>query len=143
MSTEVVSEKAPSRRFASRAFWIVIGTALVLVGAVALIIPLLPTTPFLLLGAACYAKSSQRFHRLLKRSPVLGDYIRSYEGKVPLPFWVLVLTIVLVWSAMILTSIFLVSDLYLQLILVAVALTETIVLPLWNRRSMELRAKSV
>ena len=45
-----------SGHLANRAFWILSGTALVMIGAIALLIPLIPTTPFLLLGAACYAK---------------------------------------------------------------------------------------
>jgi uncharacterized membrane protein YbaN (DUF454 family) len=125
----------PSRRFVGRIFWMLIGTAFVIIGAIALLIPLIPTTPFLLLGAACYAKSSLRFHGWLKRSPVLGDYVRSYEEKTPLPVWVLVLTILAVWSAVVFTTLFLVREPYLQIILIAVALAETILLPLWNRRT--------
>lgn len=113
------------------------GTALVIVGAIALAIPLIPTTPFLLLGAACYAKGSRRFHGWLKRSPLLGDYVRSYEGRTPLPGWLLVLTLVLVWIGVLFTCLFLVNELYLQAILIAVAVTETVVLPLWNRKSPE------
>ena len=124
----------PPRSFAGRTFWILSGTVFVIVGAVAIFIPLIPTTPFLLLGAACYAKSSLRFYGWLKKSPVLGDYVRSYEERIPLPIWVLVLTILAVWSAVIITTLFLLREPYLQLILIAVAVTETIALPLWNRR---------
>ena len=113
------------------------GTALVIVGAIALAVPLIPTTPFLLLGAACYAKSSRRFHAWLKRSPLLGDYVRSYEGRTPLPAWVLFLTLALVWFGVVFTCLFLVDELYIQAILIAVAVTETVVLPLWNRKSPE------
>jgi uncharacterized membrane protein YbaN (DUF454 family) len=126
--------KVSSRSLASRTFWILSGTAFVIVGAVAIFIPLIPTTPFLLLGAACYAKSSLRFYGWLKKSPVLGDYVRSYEERIPLPVWVLVLTILAVWIAVLVTSFFLLREAYLQLILIAVAVTETIALPLWNRR---------
>jgi uncharacterized membrane protein YbaN (DUF454 family) len=124
----------PSRSLASRTFWILSGTAFVIVGAVAIFIPLIPTTPFLLLGAACYAKSSLRFYGWLKKSPVLGDYVRSYEERIPLPVWVLVLTILAVWIAVTVTSFLLLREPYLQPILIAVAVTETIALPLWNRR---------
>jgi uncharacterized membrane protein YbaN (DUF454 family) len=124
----------PSRHFIGRIFWILSGTVFVIIGAIALLIPLIPTTPFLLLGAACYAKSSLRFHNWLKRSLVLGDYVRSYEERIPLPVWLLVLTLLAVWSAVIYTSLFWVKEPYLQLILIAVAVAETILLPLWNRR---------
>jgi uncharacterized membrane protein YbaN (DUF454 family) len=140
MSAKEERATTPTRSFFNRAFWMLVGTALVAVGAVALLVPLLPTTPFLLLGAACYAKSSNRFYRLLKRSPMLGDYVRSYERKIPLPAWVLALTIALVWFAVIASSIFLIREPLLQLTLVAVAVTETIVLPLWNRRRMPIQS---
>jgi uncharacterized membrane protein YbaN (DUF454 family) len=129
-----IAMTVPPRRFFHRMFWILSGTALVIIGGIALFIPLIPTTPFLLLGAACYAKSSLRFYGWLKRSPVLGDYVRSSEVRIPLPGWVLVLTIVAIWSAVICTSLFLVKEPYLQLILIVVAVTETILLPLWNRK---------
>jgi uncharacterized membrane protein YbaN (DUF454 family) len=129
-----IAISVPSRRFIGRTLWMLSGTILVIIGAIALLIPLIPTTPFLLLGAACYAKSSLRFYGWLKKSPVLGDYVRSYEERIPLPVWVLVLTILAVWIAVLVTSFFLLREAYLQLILIAVAVTETIALPLWNRR---------
>jgi uncharacterized membrane protein YbaN (DUF454 family) len=133
---EEIANTTGSRHFANRVFWILSGTALVIIGVIALLIPLIPTTPFLLLGAACYARSSLRFYGWLKKSPVLGDYVRSYEEKVPLPAWVLALTILAVWSAMLLTALFLLKEPYLQILLVAVAMAETVLLPLWNRKGI-------
>ena len=66
---------------------------------------------------------------------MLGDYVLSYEGGVSLPVWVLALTILSIWAAMTMTSLFLVKEPYLQLILVAVAVIETIVLSTWNKRT--------
>ncbi len=134
------SDTVPARSLFGRTYWIMAGTILIFAGFVALLIPLIPTTPFLILGAACYAKSSLRFYGLLKDSPLSGDYVRSYEGRTPLPTGVLVLTILPVWLAVAFTSIFLVRETYLQAILAAVAVAETIILPLWNRKSSKLNA---
>lgn len=58
------------------------GTIFVGLGAVGLVLPVLPTTPFLLLAAACYARSSERFYERLLANPVFGKSIRDYhEGK--------------------------------------------------------------
>ena len=61
-----------------RAVLIVAGTLCVGLGALGIFLPLLPTTPFLLLAAACYARSSQRFYDWLLNNKYLGQYITGY-----------------------------------------------------------------
>ena len=67
-----------SRRI-PRPVLVVVGVAAVVVGAVGVVVPLLPTTPFLLLAAACFMRSSDRLYRWLTRNRLLGDYIRNYR----------------------------------------------------------------
>lgn len=58
------------------------GSFAVVLGVIGIFVPLMPTTVFLLLGAACYARSSDRFYHKLVNSPWLGSYIRnSREGR--------------------------------------------------------------
>ena len=58
------------------------GTLSLIIGGVGIILPLLPTTPFLLLAAACYARSSERWYRWLLYNRWFGSYIRNWhEGK--------------------------------------------------------------
>lgn len=58
------------------------GSLAVALGVIGIFVPLMPTTVFLLLAAACYARSSDRFYRRLVDSPWLGSYIRSSrEGR--------------------------------------------------------------
>jgi uncharacterized membrane protein YbaN (DUF454 family) len=57
-------------------------TALGLVGA---FLPILPTTPFLLLASACFARSSPRFHRRLLASPVFGPYLTQWRRERTIP----------------------------------------------------------
>jgi uncharacterized membrane protein YbaN (DUF454 family) len=61
--------------------WILIvsGVFFVSLGALGVVLPLLPTTPFLLLAAACFARSSEHLHQLLLDNPTFGPMIRSWE----------------------------------------------------------------
>ena len=49
------------------------------VGVLGALLPLLPATPFVLLSAACFARSSERWHRRLLASDTFGPMIRNWE----------------------------------------------------------------
>ena len=51
------------------------------VGALGALLPLLPATPFVLLSAACFARSSERWHKRLLASDTFGPMIRNWEQK--------------------------------------------------------------
>jgi len=58
------------------------GTVFLVIGGVGIILPILPTTPFLLLAAVCYARSSERWYHWLLHNRWFGSYIRNWhEGK--------------------------------------------------------------
>ncbi len=58
------------------------GSTSVALGLVGMFLPVLPTTPFLLLAAVCYARSSPRLHHWLLHNRWFGAYIRNYrEGR--------------------------------------------------------------
>ena len=78
-----------------RTLLIVSGTLCVTVGILGIFLPVLPTTPFLLLAAICYARSSKRYYNWLMTNRWCGQYIRSYlEGR-GIPLKQKVLTILL------------------------------------------------
>jgi uncharacterized membrane protein YbaN (DUF454 family) len=65
-----------------KTLWFIAGTICVVLGAIGMVLPLLPTTPFLLAAAACYYKSSEKMHRWLLTNKWFGEYIRNYtEGR--------------------------------------------------------------
>ena len=62
-----------------RFVWQGVGWSSLALGALGVFLPLLPTTPFLLLSAWCFARSSQRFHDWLVHHPRLGPPIEAWQ----------------------------------------------------------------
>jgi len=104
---------------------LIAGTLSLAVGIVGIFVPILPTTPFLLLAAGCYLRSSQRFYNWLMGNRLLGAYIRNYlEGR-GMPIKVKLFTIILLWAT-IGVSIWLTSKLIITVILLIVAVGVTL-----------------
>jgi len=64
---------------------LVLGLCFTGLGAVGAFVPLLPTTPFLLLAAACFVRSSPAFHRRLLENRVFGPYIAQWQHDRSIP----------------------------------------------------------
>jgi uncharacterized membrane protein YbaN (DUF454 family) len=91
---------------AKSSLFIIAGTFFLVVGAVGIFVPVLPTTPFLLLAAACYARGSHRMYHWLLNNRVFGIYIKNYlEGR-GMPLKLKALTIFILWLGIGLTIVF-------------------------------------
>ena len=62
-----------------RSAYVLVGHASIAVGFVGIFVPLLPTTPFVLLAAVCYSRGSERFHTWLHEHPRFGPMIVSWR----------------------------------------------------------------
>ena len=80
-----------------RYFLLGIGTLSLGLGIVGIVFPLLPTTPFLLLSAACYFRSSNRAYEYLLNHKVFGKYIDDYRNKGGIALKVKVYALTLLW----------------------------------------------
>jgi uncharacterized membrane protein YbaN (DUF454 family) len=80
-----VSAGAPRHARPVRAAFIVLGTLFLGLGALGLVLPVLPTTPFVLLAAACYLRASDRLHHRLVQSRTFGPTIVAWQehGAIP------------------------------------------------------------
>lgn len=94
-------------------------------GVLGIFLPLLPTTPFLLLSAFLYARSSEKFHSWLINHKYLGEFIRNYTEKKGIPLKTKIGAITLLWVAILLSAIFIVelSVIKILLLLIAAAVT--------------------
>ena len=115
-----------------RIILIVCGTICTALGIIGIFVPLLPTTPFLLLAAACYARSSERFYNWLLNNRVFGRYVRDYLQKRGISLRVKIITLVLLWATIILSAIFATDALWLRILLTVIAVGVTIHI-LWIR----------
>lgn len=78
----------------------IIGVLAVLLGIIGIFLPLLPTTPFLLLAAACFARGSDRMHRWLMEHRMFGSYLRDYYEGRGIPARAKVLAMVMMWGSL-------------------------------------------
>jgi hypothetical protein len=109
-----------------RQLLIVAGTISTAIGILGIFVPILPTTPFLLLAAACYIRSSERFYRWLINNRLFGTYIRSYiEGR-GMPLRTKIFTIFLLWIAIGISVCIGTQNLVVRIVLVLVAIGVTL-----------------
>ena len=102
------------------------GSLAVALGVVGIFVPLMPTTVFLLLAAACYARSSERFYLKLVNSRWLGGYIRSSREGRGMTRGQKTWTLLLLWAGIGASAIWSVDAWWMRLLLVAIALGVTI-----------------
>lgn len=108
---------ALSRSPLARGLYCTAGLACVGLGVLGIFLPLLPTTPFLLLAAACFARSSPRYHAWLLGHPRLGPPIRAWREHRRLPARTKRLGLVLIAVTFAISIIWVVDNLYGRLAL--------------------------
>ena len=97
------------------------GTLFLGIGIIGVFIPVLPTTPFLLISAALYARSSERFYNWLINNGIFGRYIKSYRDGKGIPLRIKIITITLLWIIIGCSAVFATDKLWLRIILVVIA----------------------
>ena len=107
-------------------FLITVGIISVGLGLLGVFIPVLPTTPFLLLAAGCFMRSSQRLYDWLIHHKWFGEYIRNYREYRAIPLRAKVVTLVLLWSVIGIAALFAVTLWWVRVLLGVVAVGVTL-----------------
>ena len=124
------------RPTAKRKLLIGAGTLSTGLGIIGIFVPILPTTPFLLLAAACYMRSSERFYQWLTSNRIFGAYVRNYiEGR-GIPVRAKVFTILLLWTTIGLSIALAVQNTVVRIILLCAAIGVTVHVLLIRKRNV-------
>lgn len=107
-------------------FLIAVGWTSVVLGVLGIFLPLLPTTPFLLLAAACFVRSSSRFYNWLVQHPKLGKYIIHYLEGNGIPMRGKIMAITMIWVTMGISIIWVVPVWWVKWVLAAIGLSVSI-----------------
>lgn len=100
---------------------IVLGTVSLALGIIGIFVPLLPTTPFLLLTAALYFKGSPRLYQWLLNHKCFGTYIRNFREEKAIPLRAKVVSLSLMWGTMLYCIFFLIPLLWVKIPLFLIA----------------------
>lgn len=101
------------------------GFVSLILGLIGIIVPLLPTTPFLLLSAACFFRGSDRLYNWLINHKTLGRYIRNFREHKAISLNTKIVSISFLWITMLFSIIFVVNSNYIRLLLAIILITVT------------------
>ena len=107
--------------FAMKVLYILFGTLSLALGIIGIFLPLLPTTPFLLLTAALYVRSSPRLYNRLLHHKYLGSYIRNFRENKAIPLRAKIISVSLIWITILNCIFFIVPYWWLKAVLLLIA----------------------
>jgi uncharacterized membrane protein YbaN (DUF454 family) len=111
-----------------RVLLVIAGTLCLALGAIGIVLPVLPTTPFLLLAAALYVRSSKRLYTWLISHRLFGPFIRRYRETRTISRRSKVISLVLMWAMISLSLLLFIESLYAALAVLVLGAAGTAVL---------------
>ncbi len=111
-----------------RLLFIVLGSAFIGLGFLAVFVPVLPTTPFLLLAAGCYVKSSDRLYSWLINHKLFGKYIRNFRENRSMPRSGKIISLSLMWTMIGLSVLVFIDILSLKIIIALLGVIGSVVI---------------
>ncbi len=115
-------------KFILKLLFIFLGSVSLFLGILGIVIPGLPTTPFLLLSAALFLRSSDYLYRKLITHKYLGRYIQKFHDKRGITLQVKWYSILLMWLMITISVVFLIKVTSIRILIIAIGLIGTIVM---------------
>lgn len=123
-----------------RVLLIITGFVALSLGAAGIFLPLLPTTPFLLLASACFLRSSGKFYRWLYNNKLWGRYLVYYQKYGALTIRAKVISIAILWITILTSALLFISNLWVKGLLIIIAIGVTIHLLMLKTLTEELES---
>ena len=113
-----------------RMLFLTAGTISLILGAIGVLVPILPTTPFLLLSAACYLRSSTRMSQWLFKNRIFGEYLSNYRDGKGITLNTKIFALTLLWVTILYSALFIIVlwGVQLTLFVIAIAVSVHIIL---------------
>jgi uncharacterized membrane protein YbaN (DUF454 family) len=108
-----------------KGFYVLLGTLALVLGFIGLFLPVIPTTPLVLLAAACYMRGSKRLHGWLLESKWFGETIRTYQAGQGLRKATKIRAIGLMWIVITISAVFYVESLPVRVVMFGTAVWVT------------------
>lgn len=133
--SKITTAKLPAfYRFA----YLISGFLLVGIGVLGIFLPLLPTTIFLILASAYFMKSSHKANEWLQNNKFLGAYLKNYQDKIGLTVRTKAINIFVLWLSIISSAYFFTEELYIRLLLFAIAVGVSVHLVMIKTKRQEI-----
>ena len=101
------------------------GAVMLAIGAIGIVLPLIPTTPFVIVAAFCFAGNPRIYGKILN-SPFFGDYVRAWKEKRVIPMRARLQGIAMVWIVLMVTMLFFMTADWQRILLCVVGIGVTI-----------------
>ena len=113
-----------------RIIYITLGTFFLILGAIGIFVPLLPTTPFWLLTCWFYVRSSERLYNRVMSNRYFGPHIKGFVEDKAIPLRSKIITIAIMWLSTIITSLLLVGYWWVKALLGLISIGVSWLIPL-------------
>ena len=112
--------------FGKRVFFLVSGFVSLGLAILGIFLPVLPTTPFLLLSAYCFSRSSKKWHQWLIKHKNFGKIIRDYNERRGVSLRIKIFAISFLWITILFSVVVVVEPIVLDFLLITIATFVTI-----------------
>jgi uncharacterized membrane protein YbaN (DUF454 family) len=106
-------------------FLIIVGSVSLVLGVLGIFLPMLPTTPFLLLSAAAWVKASPSLYNWLLNHKVLGEYIRNFREHRAIPLRAKIISISMIWITLTYCTITISDSIWIKFLFITLAISIT------------------